>query len=182
MHSEQNHSKMKNLLFTLIALVAFTSIVGCKKDKDDDMDTKSEFTYDGTTYSLANGYIDDFGSNGNGSFDWDVIITSSSITVDSVGDFSGMGDLVYLDLNSSDSTGLVAGTYNWSTTREISSIVDGSIGIDLDLATLMGTNISASAGTVDVAINGTETTITFNLTFADGKTVSGEWKGVLEDI
>ena len=163
-------------------MVAFTVFSGCNKD-DDDMGVKNEFTYDGTTYSLANGYLSSLGSNGNGTFDYDIFLTTAGITKGGPAGLMGMGDYVYLDLNSISTTGLVAGTYNWSNTRTDFTIVPGSATyLNYDFTTFSGTTLNATAGTVDVAINGTETTVTFSLTFTGGKTLTGEWKGVLEDI
>jgi hypothetical protein len=70
---------MKNFFFALIAMVAFTVFSGCNKD-DDDMGVKNEFTYDGTTYSIPNGYLSSLGANGNGTFDYDIYLTTASIT------------------------------------------------------------------------------------------------------
>ncbi|MEZ4917875.1 MAG: hypothetical protein R2792_02125 [Saprospiraceae bacterium] len=170
---------MKNLLFALIAFVALGSVVGCKKD-DNDMQTKNEFSYDGTTHALARGYMDNLGPNFNGTFDIDLLLASDGITFNGSA-FVGTGEYVYLDLNSAD-TNLAAGTYNWDTTRSDFSIVAGSeIVVGYDLATLTGTRAIANGGSVTIAKDGTETSVTFNLTFADGKTVSGTFKGVLED-
>jgi len=94
-----------------------------------------------------------------------------------------MGDYVYLDLNSISTTGLVAGTYNWSNSRTGFSIVPGSATyLNYDFSAFTETTLAATAGTVDIAISSTETTVTFSLTFADGKTVTGEWKGVLDTL
>ena len=72
--------KMKNLFFALIALVSFTVFTGCNKD-DDDMgdEVKNEFNYDGTTYALTKGFLNDVGGNLNGSHDWDVFLVSSGV-------------------------------------------------------------------------------------------------------
>lgn len=174
---------MKNLFFALIAMIAFTVFSGCNKD-DDDMGTtvKNEFTYDGTTYSLAKGYLNDVGANFNGTYDFDVFLASTGISM-SGSSFIGTGDQIYLDLNTNSATGLEVGTYNWSNTRTAFSIVPGSQAyINYSFGNATGQIISATAGTVDIAIDGMETTFTFNLTFANGKTIIGEWKGVLEDI
>lgn len=175
---------MKNLFFALIAMIAFTVFSGCNKD-DDDMGTtvKNEFTYDGTKHSIAKGYLSSLGSNGNGTFDYDIFLTTAGITKGGAAGLTGMGDYVYLDLNSISTTGLVAGTYNWSNSRTDFSVVPGSATfLNYDFATFSGTTLAATAGTVDVAISGTETTVTFSLTLTGGKTVTGEWKGVLDTL
>lgn len=173
---------MKNVFFALLAITAFTVFSGCNNDDDDPGTTiKNEFTYDGTTYALAKGFLNDVGANLNSSHDWDVFLVTAG--VDKSGfSLTGQGEIVYLDLNTDSSTGLKAGTYNWANVRNAFTIVPGSeVFLDYNLDAFSGTKVSFTDGTVDIAIDGTETTITFTLT-ADGKTLTGEWKGVLEDI
>lgn len=174
---------MKNLFFALLTITAFTVFSGCSKDDDDPVTTiDNEFTYDGTTYDLAKGFINNFGRNLNDTYDFDVFLTTAGITKNGTR-FAGEGSYVYLDLNIDSSEGLKAGTYIWANSRINFSLVPGTVvAIDHNFTTNAGTNIQATDGTVDVAIEGMETTITFTLTLSDGKTVSGEWKGVLEDI
>jgi hypothetical protein len=171
---------MKKALFVLLTLGAFVFITpGCKKDNNDE--PKNEFTYDGSKYSLSKGFIKDFGSNGNGTFDWDVYLTTDGVTV-SGGLLTGVGNLIYLDLNGMSSTGIESGTYTWSATRENFTIVGATMGIDFNFVSLQGTYESGTSGTATVTQDGTETKIEFSLTFTNGNTVSGQWKGTLEMI
>jgi hypothetical protein len=175
---------MKNLFFAFLALYAFTLFSGCNKD-DDDMgsDVKNEFTYDGTTYSLSKGFYSDLGSNGNGTYDLDIFLTTAGVSQGGFSGLTGTGDGIYLDLNTTTATGVVAGTYNWSNSRENFTIVPGSsILLDYNYETFTGTSISFTDGTVEIAVGGTGATITFSATTTDGKTVSGEWKGLPENI
>lgn len=163
-------------------MIAFTFFSGCNKDDDDMGDQiKNEFTYDGTTYAITKGYLNDVGGNLNNSHDWDIFLVTEGVGKSGFS-LTGMGEIVYLDLNTDSSTGLVAGTYNWASVRDAFTIVPGSeVFLDYNLDTFSGTKVSFTDGTVDIAIDGAETTVTFTLT-ADGKTLSGEWKGTLEDI
>ena len=171
---------MKNLLFALIAFVALGSVVGCKKD-DNDMQTKNEFSYDGTTYALARGYVSNNGIGGIGFFDIDVLLVSDGVSFNSANSLEGTGHYIFLDLNSAD-TNLAEGTYNWNAARVDFSIISGSeMVVANEIGTTNGTRAPATGGSVTIAKDGTETSVTFNLTFADGKTVSGTFKGVLED-
>ena len=108
-------------------------------------------------------------------------LTSSTVTY-SNGSFSGTGDLIYLDLNTSSATGLVAGTYNFSSNRDVLTFVDGNVARNFDLATQTGENISITGGTVKVDVDGTVYTFTLNLTTSSGKTVTGYYKGALTTI
>lgn len=172
---------MKNLFFTLLALIAFTTVFSCKKDKNEP--NSYEFSYDGNKYKLTSGFLTEYGTNGNGSYDWDVYLTSDGIAKEGFRDLTGKGDFIFLDLNSSSSTGLTTGTYTWSTFRDASTITTGFIGLDYDVDNPNGVPlIPATDGTVTIDINGTETTITFSLIMDSGKTVSGEWKGMLQTL
>jgi len=135
---------------------------------------------------LENGFIAEFGSNGvvNGTetFDFDVFLTTESITGEGTLGLSGTGDFLSLDLNTDSSTGLVAGTYNWSTTREAFSIVDGSVNTNFNTSTLSGTTVNANGGSVEVEINGSEVTLTVNLDLSDGSNLTGFYQGDLEGI
>ena len=76
--------------FSFLPILLFFSLVlvlpSCKDD--DDGPGQNEFVLDGEKFSLAKGYIEDYGDNGNGSFDFDVTLTSSDITKPS-GDIIG---------------------------------------------------------------------------------------------
>ncbi len=173
---------MKNLFFALLTITAFTVFTGCEKDEEEPTTVRKEFTYDGTTYTITKGFLNNFGRNLNDTYDWDIFLTTEGITKNGTR-FAGEGSYIYLDVNTNSNEGLVAGTYNWANTRENFTLVPGTvIAIDHNFTTNAGTNLQATDGTVDIAINGMETTITFTLTLNDGKTVSGEWTGVMEDI
>ena len=104
------------------------------------------------------------------------------MTINASNQLVGTGEYIYLDLNANSAENLVAGTYNWATQRDAFTLVSGSeITVDYNIATFQGTRDSVTGGTVTVAVDGTETTITFTLNTQSGKTVSGQWKGELVD-
>lgn len=171
--------------FTLLAFLGVLSLTlvmpSCKKDKDNSV--KNEFVLDGKSYDLDKGFLIDFGDNGNGSFDFDVVLSSSTINYsDATGYFNGVGDFIYLDLNSSSDAGLVSGTYNFSSNRDVFSFVDGQVAIGYDIGTLTGEDFEVNGGTVEVEVNGNEVTIDCNLTLSGGGTVEGNYKGTLRKI
>ncbi|MEO0787461.1 MAG: hypothetical protein AAFY36_02300 [Bacteroidota bacterium] len=169
---------MSKYFFALLA-IAIVPFTGCGNDDDSDGSTQNQFTFNGTSYNIANGFLEEFGSNGNGSFDWDVYLVSSGISV-SGADLTGTGDLVYLDLNTDSSEGLVEGTYNFSNDRDNLTIVDGTVGVDFDLSGGGGTFAAVTGGTVTVDIDGNQTTISFNLTTNSGGNLTGNWRGTLQ--
>ncbi len=174
---------MKKFTFLAFLGVLSLSILLPSCNKDDDNSISNEFLLNGNNYALSKGFIEDFGDNGNGSYDFDVVLTSSSINYsDATGDYSGTGDLIYLDLNSSSETGLVSGTYNYSSNRSALTFVDAQVATDFNALTLTGDTFEVVGGTVEIEINGNEVTIDFNLTLAGNNTVEGNYKGTLRPI
>lgn len=114
------------------------------------------FSYDGKTYNLDKGFIENFGVNSeNGSYDFDVYLVSDSIHYSIPDeDFIGIGDMIYLDLNTSSENGLVAGTYKFSNNRDTFTLVDGLVGIKMDINTEEGEElVEIATGEVDVSIS-----------------------------
>lgn len=173
--------KMKKFSFLPILLLFSLVLVLPSCKDDDDGAGQNEFVLDGETFSLTRGFIEDYGSNGNGSFDFDVTFTSSGITT-SNGSLSGEGEIVYIDLNTSSEEGLVAGTYTFSGSRDALTFVDGTIGKNFNVANQSGEIFNVTGGTVDISISGSETTIEFDLTIGNGSTVSGSYKGALQSL
>jgi hypothetical protein len=172
---------MKNYLFFLLGLSVLLVYSGCNKDDDDGVSNK--FVLNGESYALSKGYIEDYGANGNGSYDFDITLTSSDINYsDAQGLFSGTGDFIYLDLNSSLASGLVEGTYSFSSTRDAFTLVDGTVGTNYDLMVFTGEDFSVVGGSVDIEIKGNETYISWNLTISNGTMVTGEFQGILREI
>lgn len=172
---------MKHLVFFLVGAVALLSYTGCNKDDDDG--ARNEFVLNGTTYALEKGFIQNYGDNGNGSYDFDITLTSGDINYsDAQQVFSGTGDFIYLDLNTSLETGLVAGTYNFSSDRNAFTIVDGTVGTDYDLAIGTGEDFDVIGGTVDIELDGNETRVSWSVSISNGTTVTGEFKGILRSI
>lgn len=105
---------MNQVYYVLFTLFAFSVLTSCNpRDDDDDFGGPSEFTHNDTTYDIPNGYLIDFGTNGSGIHDWDVYLTSESITQGGAFGITGIGNYIYLDLNVSSSERLLAGNYSW---------------------------------------------------------------------
>ncbi|GJM33751.1 MAG: hypothetical protein DHS20C18_27520 [Saprospiraceae bacterium] len=168
------------IYYSFIGLLSVTMMLqSCKKD-DDSGTPKNEFTLNGESFELGKGFLAEYGENGNGSYDFDVTLTSSSITYNEISqEFNGQGDVIYLDLNTSSESGLVDGTYNFSSDREAFTMVYGEIGVDVDAMTGAGDVYEVIGGTVTIEVDGNETLVEFDLTLSDNTKVTGRFKGVL---
>lgn len=180
---------MKNFKLMTIALLALCSLTTVSCDSDDDSGSQSvvnEFSYLGTTYALTGGNLIEYGvdgDNGNGSFDFDILLTGDGITYDDAsGDFSGVGEAVFLDLNSDNMTGLSDGTYVFAPDRDAFTIVDGGAFINYNLDTDTGMDIQAFSGNVVLSISGTNYDIEFNLVDASANPIAGTYNGTLTTI
>ena len=167
--------------FVLIFVLA-VAFIGCEKDKDE---KENSFSYDSNSYDTPKGYIDKYGANQDGqSADFDVILCSSSISYNSTEEeYTGLGNAVYIDLNSSSLTELVSGTYTYDETRNQNTFVDAGIYIDYDLATDTGTEYwtdDNTTGTVTINKSGSTYEITYSITLETGEKVEGYYKGTLE--
>ena len=148
----------------------------CGND-DDGGGVQNQFTLNGETFTITGGELEDFGSNGNGSFDWDVTLFTKNLNSNTS---SGIGELVYLDLNTGSSTGLEEGRYDFGPNRDVFTMVDGSVVLDFDFATSAGTIHSVTGGSVDISLSGSQTLISFSLRLSNGQTATGSFSGVLQ--
>jgi hypothetical protein len=163
----------------LILFVLFGLFNSCEEESK----PKKYFKYNGKTYKLDRGFFMDWGSNDNGSYDYDIWFISQSIKVDPVTDeFSGVGEIIYLDLNTSSEHGFVGGTYNFSQERLAFTFVAGVVGIDTDIETEEGTILQITGGTIEITVLDNGALIEFTLDTATGKSVTGKFKGNLDEI
>lgn len=164
-------------LFIVLAL----AITSCNDDNDDL--PANRFELDGQTYALSSGFLEDFGSNGNGTFDFDIFLSSSGISYNSTsGFYVGSGDGIYLDLNTTSETGLLPGTYNFSNNRTDFTFSDASVYLDFSFTNVSGTLFAVTGGTVTIGIDGSTTTIEFTLNLSNGQTATGIFSGVLTPV
>ena len=163
-------------IFVVVAIFIFAA---CNNTEDGVLQPSINgfFTYGDTTYSLTSAIIRDSGANtggGESGYNFDFLAASSGVDLTI---FSGIGDVVLLDLNSPYSP-LDSGTYTWSSTRTDYTLVRAVIGINYDLGLDTGPAVIAIGGTVTVKLDGsTIYTVDFTLAMADGKTVTGSYSG-----
>ena len=159
-----------------IALILFSS---CSNDGDGGGgEGTGSFTYDGTTYTITNGYIDDWSILGEPDFD----ITLATAGLDAW-EWTGTGDYVYLDLVAPSSIGQ-AGTYDWAATGGF-ELFDCGIGLNWVASSDTGTwingdfGLASGADYVTISKSGSTYTIDFSITLDDGKVVTGNYTGTL---
>ena len=164
---------MKKLYLLFIAIAVLSS---CKKD---DNGPSNNVKYDGRTYELSKGYLENYGEWYDNTYNFDLTLVSSDVTI-TESSASGVGNLVYFEMLSPSPTELAAGTYTFASSFNTANTFDqGMVGLDFDVANFTGTILSLVGGTVEVSKSGTTYDITFNGVLATGKSVSGKYSGTL---
>ncbi len=159
------------LLFLFFSMAILVTACG----DDDDSSTANQLNYQGESLPLTAGVLESYGSNADGSFDWDVTIVGGTYTVSSDGiSGSGNGPVIYLDLNTNSSTGLVNGTYEYSDGNRMAfNFVDGAVQATTE-------NSEITAGTVTISESDIDAVkINWSLEDEDGNPVTGSYSGAL---
>jgi hypothetical protein len=110
--------------YLLLGLSLMLAVSACKKDEDDNDDTKpfpQELVVDGTRYEWGESFMEYYPDYGVNSENLDLFMFTDGITVhydsDNLPDsISGNGYVLYFELFSADSTYLSAGTYTADST------------------------------------------------------------------
>jgi len=174
-------NRFRLLLTLLIIPLLFQA---CNKD-DDEVVQKNHILYNDAEYGLDDGFFQFFGKldpSATG-FNFDIYLFSSGLTFNN-NQFNGSGNLIFFEMFSSVSSELATGTYTFDSneTGNANTFDDGFLIINFDVSTQTGTQVIINGGTVKVTK--TDTMFEFNIdcTTADGKTLTGFYKGILEQI
>ena len=162
----------------------------------DDADPKKQFTVEGESYALKNGYFSLLGSgeddDGNEIFGHYVLLTGGDLEVDG-GEFDGEGDMMQFMLIGSDED-IAEGTYEFGDDEEAG--VFGQFIAYTDYKGASGSYdriFGAAEGTIKVSKSGDKYTFKVNITEfitldeegheveGDGS-IKGYFKGELEDV
>ena len=157
-------------LIPIIVLLLFTA--GCPPI---DTTGSGSFMYDGTTYSLTNGALEDYGRG-----DFDLVLASSDLNA---ARWTGTGYYVWFDLVAPTTIG-APGRYDWAATDDF-ILWEGGITFDYNADTDRGTWIDAdwseavSEDYVSISRDGRTYTVEFSVTLIDGMIVTGSYTGPL---
>lgn len=176
---------MKHLFKPIIAILLLSLIVGgCKKDEKETV--KNYFNYNGTEFTLAKGFLENYGKSaadeGN---NIDLTLLSSAFTIHvkngEVDSISGTGDALYFEIFTSLPDKLDVRDYLYDATESYAAgtFDIGMVGMGFNMETETGSAFDITAGKVSVTSNGSEYEITINCTTSNGKTITGYYKGPL---
>ncbi|MEO9964874.1 MAG: hypothetical protein ABJF11_03745 [Reichenbachiella sp.] len=162
----------------------------CSDDSDDNTNTA---TFNGESFSLDKGFLEPAGLNYDSdgepieTYAIDVYLMSATVEYNSsVDEFSGEGNLIALDLNTSEENELASGTYTYSDEKGLRDefVLSGGevyINYDVSVEAPKGEEESITGGTIEVSINGDEITFLIDLT-TESSTFTGTYTGTLQSI
>jgi hypothetical protein len=187
-----------NLKYVLLLAFASLFIVACEKDDDDDDDNgNNTIVFDGTSYTIVDGLVEDYGeydpieSGEYTHWNYDFSLLDVEFTQETEEGYTywdapeSASFFAYAELFSPGTTSFQAGTFEFieydSATPEN---IDGKfffneayMGIKVDGDE---TGFEATAGTVKVSGSGSNWTIEFDLTLEGGKTAKGSYSGTFK--
>ena len=133
---------------------------------------------EGVEYGISAAVLFEYGETDTGSYDWDIVFLGEGLTVNNQ-DVEGSGALIYLDLNTNNPDGLMAGTYTFSPNYEREEFTWVAIegcqniqGDDCQSGLAFGQD-----GTVVITGSGSNTNIEVTVTDTNGDTISANYTG-----
>jgi hypothetical protein len=177
---------MKNLLKPFVAILLLSIfIAGCKKDEEETV--KNYFNYNGTEFSLSQGFLENYGKYGTDEgFNIDLSLLSSGFTINEsngeVESVTGTGDGLYFEIYTSlpDKLDIRDYTYDAKESYVAGTFSYGMFGTGFSIENETGSLFDITGGKVSVTSNGSEYEITINCTSSNGKTITGHYKGPLK--
>lgn len=180
---------MNYLKQSFLAVLALITITACSSDDDGGSNElrfgtgTGQVTVNGSDFSFDKGIILNYGENiGEGTFNFDIELYSGDLSLTQLGPI-GIGNYLFLELNSTQSSGLRNGTYTFNFDADDLSLTDGDLEINYDFqADASDQFFDVTGGTVEVSKNGNTYTLDFNLEVDGSEALTGSYVGTLGAI
>jgi hypothetical protein len=178
---------MKKFFIFAVSVLTISILIGsCSKSSDDTpIEPKNSITYNNKVYYLNNGLLEYYGIIQGTGHNIDLTLISSGLTpvitngqVDSI---TGTGSGINFELFSSNATALNVGDYTFDSGSSGSpgTFDYGNAIFNFNTVTGAGTTLDITGGKVTIKSNGSTYELTFDCTAADGKNITGYYKGSL---
>ncbi|MGE0090544.1 MAG: hypothetical protein AB7S50_13815 [Bacteroidales bacterium] len=172
-------------LLTIMLAVFSVALLSCDDDESSSKD--NSFSYNGTTYKIAGGFLENYGptiAKSVASYNIDLTFVTSGINYNTAsGVVTGTGSYLFMEMFTNSETQLVPGTYTFDLYESLNAgtfdYAELGINVNFDVETETGTYVDFVAGTVVVKLTDTTYEITVNLTSTENKALTGYFKGTL---
>ena len=186
---------MKNInlaKFFILLLVTSVSLVSCSSEddgEDGNGNGNGNANYDGTEFTFNQGYVINYGvSDGNANlYNFDITLLSDGFNIDLVNEeVEGTGEVLYFELWTENSTGLKSGTYKLSNGEDDFGMTYADFVMDysFDEESTDESFLEATSAEITINKSGSTYTLAYDLTFDNGKSMTGTYVGslmVIED-
>jgi hypothetical protein len=177
--------KLNLRLLTIMLAVFSIALLSCDDDESSSKD--NSFSYNGVTYKIVGGFLENYGPTivkSVASYNIDLTFMTSGITYNTAsGDVTGTGSYLYMEMFTNSGTQIVPGTYTFDLYETLNAgtfdYAELGINVNFDVETETGTYVDFVAGTVEVKLTDTTYEITVNLTSTENKVLTGYFKGTL---
>ncbi len=172
---------MKKIIVVLLFISLFSACEITSPIEDNPF--TGSFVFSGTTYSIVSGNIEDYQNVGS-PYNLGIYLMGQGMGFDTVNSvFTGLGDIVVLDLNSSTAGDFTNGTYSWwdGTTVGTFEAEAADFYIDYNTGDDSFSDFAIGAGgSVTISKSGSIYTISFTILDGSGATiVTGSGQGEL---
>ncbi|MEQ9402787.1 MAG: hypothetical protein RIM99_04300 [Cyclobacteriaceae bacterium] len=170
---------MKNLVL-LLAIVSLVIFSSCGKD-DDEVVLVNQILFEGAISEVTTGLVEDYGVDDQlGYYRKDFTVTDNTISLSSENDplFSTSTEVLVYAALFSNSNQFTNGTFEYSSGT--GNLPTNSFFLSAKFAddvTDANSIEEATGGTIDIAGSANSYTITFNLTFDNNRTLTGNFTG-----
>ncbi len=160
-------------------------IFACTKEGDAP-EMKNSITYNNVQYDVSKGLLEYYGNIQGSGQNIDLILLSPGltpvITNDQVDSITGIGNGIYFEIFTANSSTLDIRDYSFDATHSGSpgTFDDGNAIFNFNTVTGSGTSLDLTAGKLTVISNGPVYELTFKCTGDDGKSITGYYKGSLQ--
>ncbi len=163
--------------------------VACSVDSDPLVGPKNDFSFtddDGVefVYALDKGFIRSLGlnNNGSGSYDVDIYLMTADLSFENL-TYMGVGESIYIDLNTEEEGILAPGIYEFNADRAKFTIANGLFLHEINSASgLAASQFEIVGGTLIVSDLAIGQELTFDLELSNGEIISGQFDMPLIEI
>lgn len=178
-----NIKKTKSYQF-IIGLIAIIFLgISCSEETPTFNPSINQFEIDSLTIGLLDGAIRNNQDTTNGAGNFEIVLASTGLTINDIGDVTGLGSTINMNLNSTSAFEFTAGTYSFG-----EEIIPGTISevyaqINYDSSKPEDDKaIELVSGQIVVSLSVDIYSFNFSLTTSDNRSLKGFYKGSLQSL
>ena len=172
-------TKLSRFTLGLVAIIFLG--ISCSEETPSFTPSINQFEIDSLTIGLLNAAIRNNEDTINGAGNFDIILVSSGLNINDIGDVTGIGSTINMNLYSTSANEFTAGTYTFKEEIGPGTISEVYAQVDYNSTTPEDDkSIELVGGQIVVSLESGMHTLNFSFTTIDNKTLKGFYKGTLQ--